>query len=166
LVYASDSLTNAHWFTIPIGLTILVDVGLIRWLRRTRGEAVATADLVVLELVGMFFMVGTSLAQVLSGHLWYSLPAIGIGIVLGVWGMLTRVRRRAAFGAGVIVVSVVLLLGVPLAGAIPTWTGPALWLAVAAIGVAAIVFATLLEQSRSAIRKAARRLDELTNGWE
>jgi hypothetical protein len=166
LVYASDFLTNAHWFTIPIGLTILVDVGLIRWLRRARGEAVATTDLVVLELVGMFFMVGTSLAQVLSGRLWYSLPAIGVGIGLGAWGILTRVRRRAAFGACVVVASVLLLLGVPLARAIPTWTGPALWLAVAGIGVAAIVFATLLEQGRSAIRKASTRLDELTNGWE
>ncbi len=166
LVYAGESLASPRWFTVPIGLTMLVDVGLIRWLRRGRGEDVVRLDLVVLEFVGMFFLVAASLAEVLSGNLWYSLSAIGIGIVLGAWGILTRVRRRAVFGAAVIVLSAVLVVAVPLARAVPTWTGPALWLAVAALGVAAILFATLLEQSRSAIRHAATRLDEMTSGWE
>jgi len=166
LLYASDSLVDANWFTVPIGFTILVDVGLIRWLRRARGQDVASTDLVMLELVGMFFMVAASIAQVLAGHLWYSLLAIVIGVALGIWGITTRVRRRAIFGAATVGVAVLLLLGVPLAGVIPAWRGPALWIAIAALGLAAIVVATLIEQGRSAIRNAATRLDEMTADWE
>lgn len=166
LLFASDSLADSNWFTVPIGFTILVDVGLIRWLRRGRGEEVASTDLVVLELVGMFFVVASSLAEVVAGNLWYSLLAIGLGLALAVWGVATRVRRRAAFGAVTVVLAMLLLLGVPLAGTIPAWRGPALWVAVAGLGVAAIVVATLLEQGRSAIRSAAAHLGEKTADWE
>jgi hypothetical protein len=166
LVFAGGTLDDLNWFTVPLGVAVLVSVGLIRWLRRQRGEPVATTDIVVLDVLGMTFTVAVALARVLDGALWYGLLAIWIGIALTVWGLMTRVRRRVAFGAGSVVVAVVLLVGVPLAGVVPTWHGPALWIAVAAIGLAAIVTATLLEQGRAAVRRVAAEVREHTSEWE
>ena len=166
LIYAGDALAgDANWFTVPIGLTMLVMVGLLRWIRRGRGGDPSGWDVIALELVGMTFLVASALAQTLAGHLWNGVLAIGIGVLVAGWGVVTRVRWRAGFGAADVVLAGVLLIGVPLSKSV-TWTGPALWVTLSAIGVAAIGVASALERSRDRMRKVARRLDEMTAGWE
>jgi hypothetical protein len=166
LVYAEDALRgNANWFTVPIGLTVLVTVGLLRWIRSWRGGEVTSYDVVALELVGMGFLVASPLARTLAGHLWNGVLAIAIGVLLVGWGAVTRVRWRAGFGAGTVVLAVVLLIGVPLSDAV-TWRGPALWIVLSVVGIAAIVAASALESSRDRLARIAERLDEMTDGWE
>jgi hypothetical protein len=166
LLYARDSLAgDANWFTVPIGLTVLVMAGLVRWIRRGRGGDPAGYDIVAVEFVGMSFLVGSALARTLGGHLWNGLLAIGIGVLVAAWGVMTQVRRRAAFGAASVVLAVVLLIGVPLSQAV-TWRGPTLWVTLSAIGIAAIAVASALESGRERFRRVARRLDQMTDGWE
>ena len=163
---ARDTLAGQpNWFTIPIGFTLLVMVGLVRWIRRGRGAAVTGFDVIALEFVGMSVMVAPPIAEVLAGSLWNALVAVVIGIALANWGALTRVRRRAAFGAVTVVLATVLVIGVPLSEAV-TWRGPALWMALSLLGIAAIIVASTLERGRDAVRQASRRLDEMTAGWE
>lgn len=166
IVYARDALSgDANWFTAPIGFTLLVMVGLLRWIRRGRGVSPTGYDVVALELVGMSFLVGSPLALTLGGHLWNAVPAIGIGVLLAGWGAMTRVRWRAAFGAVSVVVATILLVGVPLSKSI-TWEGPALWLAISGIGIVAIVIASAIERGRDRMRHLERHLAAMTAGWE
>ncbi|MFA9565761.1 MAG: hypothetical protein ACERLM_13790, partial [Acidimicrobiales bacterium] len=166
LLYASDALAGeANWFTVPVGVTLLVMVGLVRWIRSSRGGPVVGGDVVILEFVGMAFIVASPLAQTLAGHLWYAVLAVGLGVALSGWGVLTRVQRRAGFGAAAVVVAVLLLIGVPLSD-LGAWSGPALWVTVIVIGLAAVVVATTIEQGRDRLTQMKHQLDDMTEGWE
>ncbi len=154
-----------NWITIPIGTTLLVMVGLVRWIRRGRGVPVTGYDVIALELVGMTVVVAPPMAQILSGDLWNAILAVVIGVLLANWGAITRVRRRAVFGALTVVLATVLVIGVPLSE-IVTWRGPALWVTLSLLGIAAIVVASSLERSRDAVRQVGQRLDAMTEGWE
>ncbi len=167
LVYAADTFHDEpNWFTVPVGVALLVIATMIRWIRRSRGGSVTAGDVVLLEFVGMSFVVAASIAQIVAVHLWYSLLTISLGFALATWGTATRVVRRAAFGVGAILLAAVLVVGVPLAHVVPTWRGPALWLALAGFGAAAIVVATLIEQGRQAVRRVAAALSDVTATWE
>ena len=83
-----------------------------------------------------------------------------------VWGIVTLVRRRALFGAGASALGALLAVVVPVARVAPQWRGPALWLALSAIGVTAIVVASLLERGIRSARRLAQRFSEFTSSWE
>ncbi|MCU0261752.1 MAG: hypothetical protein MUE78_12095, partial [Ilumatobacteraceae bacterium] len=59
----------------------------------------------------------------------------------------------------------VLIVAVPLVTGID-WQGPALWLVLALAGLLAVIVATSIERGRARLGEMARRLDELTAGWE
>lgn len=166
LVYATDALSgNIDWFAVPIGVTVLVMVGLVRWIRRNRGGDPAADDVLVLEVIAMGIIVAPSLQKALTGQLWYGVVGILLGIALGLWGLITQVVRRGAFGIAVVAVSVLVLIGVPLADLEP-WRGTSLWVSVTVIGVIAVTVAASIEQSRDRIERVRRRLDEMIEGWE
>jgi hypothetical protein len=167
LVFAADELRGEpNWFTVPIGVAILAVVGLVRWIRRGRRGRVTGGDIVALEFLGMSCVAGASLAQIVADSLWYTLLAVGIGTVLALWGVVTRVRRRVGFAAAVVGLAVTLVIGVPFAHTVPELRGPALWLAIAAFGVAAILIATIIEQGRATMRHMAEIVEEWTHEWE
>jgi cell division protein FtsW (lipid II flippase) len=93
-----------------------------------------------------------------------------VGLLLGLgligFGVLTRVRRRALFGVATFVLSLVLMIVVPLVGLTPQFSGPALWITIAAVGLVAIFVAAFLEQGRRAVTQAVARLRELTKDSE
>lgn len=166
LIFAADALGgDANWFTVPIAVTLLVIVGLVRWIRAGRGGKVSGSDVVVLELVAMAFAVASPLAQTLAGQLWNSVLAIGIGVLLSAWGVVTKVRRRTGFGAGTVVVAVLLLLGVPLSD-LGTLRGAAVWVTVIAIGLSAVIVATTIERGRDQLVRIKHHLADMTQGWE
>ena len=154
-----------NWFTVPIGVTLLVMVGLLRWVRRGRDADVTTHEVVILELAAMTVVVASPIGEILAGNLWNAVLAAVLGVLLAGWGALTRVRWRAMFGAATVALTIVLVIGVPLSTAV-TWHGPALWLALSVLGIAAIVVASALERGRTAVRQVGRRLDVMTEGWE
>jgi hypothetical protein len=166
LLYARHALTgNANWFTVPVGFALLVVVALIRWIRAVRGGDRSGLDVVVLELVGMSFLVASPMALTLAGRLWNGVLMVGIGCMIAAWGGVTRVRWRAGFGAVATVIATLLLIGVPLSRSV-TWEGPILWVALSAAGIAAIAVASVLERSRDQARQIGRRLSQMTAGWE
>ncbi|MBC7550575.1 MAG: hypothetical protein H7269_06700 [Cellulomonas sp.] len=92
--------------------------------------------------------------------------AAGFGIAVVVWGLMTRVRRRVAIGAVVVVTAMVVLVVVPLVALLPAWGGAGLWIMVAAVGLVAVLAATMLEKVREAARSTRHRWSDLTTGWE
>jgi len=167
LLFASEALAGeVQWFTVPIGIALLSVVGVGRAARRGQGDPPASAELLVLEYLGMAFVVGDGLAESIATSPARGLFALAFGVGLAAWGALTRVRRRALFGAGAALVAVALMLGGPIARLVPKTTGPALWVALAASGVVLIALATGLERGRATVAEAIRRLDALMEGWE
>ncbi|MEO8108090.1 MAG: hypothetical protein ABI720_12310, partial [Actinomycetes bacterium] len=88
------------------------------------------------------------------------------GAAITLWGAVTKVRRRLAAGVGVIVAAVVLLVAIPLTPLLPQWRGAALWVGVAALGLAAIVIATFIERGRAAVGAWVDSLSNTLRGWE
>jgi hypothetical protein len=167
LVFASDALAgNPEWFTIPIGLTILVVEAFVRTWYRRRGEPVYSPTIAAVDLSGMAFVVGAALVQTIAVDIAYGLLAILLGVAVAAWGAVTQVRRRAAFGAATVVAAVLAMLALPLADLVPRLTGAALWITIAALGLAALLVAAFLEQGRRRVHDAIERLSDLTADWE
>jgi hypothetical protein len=167
IVWAHGALDgNPQWTTVPIGLTLLVIVGLVRRAYRERGSRVDGDEVQLLELVGVAFLVGASYVQVFTVGLQYALLAAALGLGVVVWGVLTRVRRRLVAGCVVVLTALLLLVLVPLAHLLPAFTSAAVWVAIACIGLVALMAATLLEQGRAVVRRGIDELHHLTEGWE
>ncbi|HVQ88369.1 MAG TPA: hypothetical protein VMT88_09305, partial [Actinomycetes bacterium] len=167
MLYASEALSgNPQWYMVPIGLTLVVMAALLRWTRRQAGKNVATTDVVALELAGVGLIAGAALVQTATDSLGYALLAIVEGILFAMWGAVTKVRRRLAAGVGVVIVSVVMLIAVPLLPLLPEWRGAMLWVAVAGLGLAAIVIATFIERGRAKVGAWVTSLSENLNDWE
>ena len=157
---------RASWYTLPIGIALLATVALWRRDRRAHGLDLAGTPVVVLEITGVAFGVGASLVQAITETVADGLVAAGFGIAVVVWGLMTRVRRRVAIGAVVVVTAMVVLVVVPLVALLPAWGGAGLWIMVAAVGLVAVLAATMLEKAREAARSTRQRWSDLTTDWE
>ena len=167
LAFAAESLTgNAQWVTVPIGLAILVIVGLWRHDRAARGAPVAATEIVVVESVGIAFLVAASFVQAVTISIAYAVLAMAVGLAVAGWGLITRVRRRLLAGVLVTLAGAVLVVAVPLVQLLPSWGGAGLWILIAGMGILAVLVATFLEQGRTAIRAGLGRFSEETKEWE
>jgi hypothetical protein len=167
LVFSSGAMgDNAQWVTVPLGLAILSVVELWRQDRKRRGASVAATEIVVLELAGVAFLVGASFVQTVTVAVAYATLAATLGLAVIGWGVLTRVRRRLAAGALIVLASLVMLIAVPLVGLMPAWQGATLWVLIAAVGLVALLVASFLEQGKAAAQKGMSRFSEATAGWE
>jgi hypothetical protein len=87
-------------------------------------------------------------------------------LILLVWGVITRVRRRVFAGAFAVVGALVLILAVPVVQFVPDVTGALLWVTLGGIGLLLLFAATTIEHNRARVRATVRRLDQLMSGWE
>lgn len=166
-VYAANALGGVvAWYTVPVGLALLVVVAVWRADRRDRGLAPVEGGVVGLELTGIAFLVVASFAAAFTTSVLHALVAAGIGVLVTLWGLLTRVRRRLFTGVGIVLVGVVLAVGLPLVALLPAWGEAGAWVLVAVVGVLAVLAATLIERGRTAVRDGRARLRDATAGWE
>ena len=154
------------WVIAPIGMAVLVSVGLWRRDRAERGERVADPDVVWLEQVGVALLVGPSLAQAVTESLAHVAVALALGLGVAAWGVVTTVRRRVAAGVGTGLLALLLLVAVPLVQLLPSWEGAALWALIAVIGLGAVLVAAFLERGKAAARHGLTRFKEATADWE
>jgi len=167
IVYAAGALDgNPQWFAVPVGLTILVIVGLLRHRLRAAGHDPAASEVVLLETTGVACIVAPSFVQAFTVGLGYAALACFLGLLVAGWGMLTQVRRRVTAGVVVCLASMLVLVGVPMSRLLPAWSGVTLWVTIAGIGLLAIVGATLLEKGRAVVRAGIESFREMTQGWE
>src|SRR5665648_309143 len=166
LIFASSSDRPPQWYTLGIGLALLAVVAVWRRDRRLRQLPLTPGPVVGLELAGIAFLVGTPMVQAVTDSSLYALEAGVVGILVALWGVVTRVRRRVAAGALVVLVAVVLLLAVPLVQLLPAWGGAGVWLLLAGVGLVAVLVATMLERGRAAVRTTLGRIGEVTADWE
>jgi cell division protein FtsW (lipid II flippase) len=87
-------------------------------------------------------------------------------VLVAGWGVLTRVRHRLAAGLVVVTLSLLVLVVVPMVDVARRLQGAEIWLALAAVGLLAIVLATLLERGRRVATHSWQRLRELTSDWQ
>ncbi|HEX9260599.1 MAG TPA: hypothetical protein VF855_13755, partial [Acidimicrobiales bacterium] len=159
------------WHGVPLGLALLAETAIARRDSATRGVGGTPAGFAAVELAGMAFITTPPVVEMIRGHLLAALVAIALGAGLTAWGIATKVRRRAGFGALTVLVGVGLLLALPLTRgrrAGPTdLTGSAwFWLAIIAVGAIILLVAVALEQGAARARRAVERLRTLTAGWE
>src|SRR5665647_3510547 len=121
LIFASSSERPPQWYTLGIGLALLAVVAV--WRRDRRLRQLARTPGPGLELAGVAFLVGTPMVQAVTDSPIFALEAGVVGILVALWGVVTRVRRRVATGALVVLVAVVLLVAVPLVQLLPAWGG-------------------------------------------
>jgi len=167
LIYASALPGgNPQWSTVPIGLALLVVVGLWRHDRVVHGGNVAAPEILGLEFVGIGFLVGASFAQAVTENVAYALLALTFGLIIAEWGMASRVRRRLISGTVVVLAALVVLVGVPLVRLLPSWGSAGLWVLIAGLGLVAVVAATTVERSRAALHVDLVRFEKATADWE
>jgi len=156
---------EAPWYSIPAGLALLGVVGAIRWHLRAQGSDGRGGEVVLLELVGMLVLVSAPVVNAAEDPASAGL-ALALGVGLAAWGMVTKVRRRLAFGVLTVLVTLVVIIAAPLVGLLRTWTGPLLWALVALAGLAALLVAAFLERGRGAIRSLFDRASHTFADWE
>ena len=167
LLFAADAFRgNPQWYTIPLGVTILALVDILRWDVKRRGESISAPLVAYADYAGMAFMVGASLIQVITRSTAHSLVAVLTGLLILAWSAATRLRRRAWGGAGAVVAASILMVAVPVAQIIPEFRGIVLWATIAAIGGVLIALASTLEQGKARVAETVQRLDDLMEGWE
>ncbi|MBI1377813.1 MAG: hypothetical protein GC157_10075 [Frankiales bacterium] len=157
---------NPQWFAVPSALALFASLGLVRRDRRSRGLPASNAAMVLMETIGVVVLVGPSFVQTFTDSIAYAVLAAGLGVAVVVWGVLTQVRRRLLGGSAVVLLALLLLVAVPLARLLPAWSGAMLWVALACVGLVAILAATLLEKGRAVVRRGLGQLHELTSEWE
>jgi hypothetical protein len=167
VVFAAGAVgDNPQWYTLPMGLALLVAVALLRQDARARGGDPSSRGIVTLESVGIAFLVGASFVQAVTDSLAYVVLALLLGAGVGGWGLLTKARRRVVAGGFVVVAAIVVLLAVPLVSLLPSWQGTALWVFLAGAGLVAMLAATAIEKGRLVARKALARYVALGDEWE
>ena len=167
VVFATQALDrNPQWFLVPVGLTVLVIVGLLRNRLRTTGSDPAAVEVVALEWTGIGCIVAPSLVQAVTVGLGYAVLAVVLGLLIVGWGLLTQVRRRVTAGGVDCLAALLVLVGVPLSQLLPAWSGATLWVTIACVGLLAIVGATLLEKGRAVVRGGLVSFRAMTDGWE
>jgi hypothetical protein len=155
---------RALWFTVPIALTLLAEVDVVRWSRRRAEQPSVTTELLALEyaaigLLGVVVLVemfGTSAAYALLGFL------LAGGLLL--WAAATRVRRRAV-AAGVLA-TVTAVLAIFAAAAAQAPPSAFFWIAAAGTGFAVMLSMAVVEAYRSKTGSTMLRFDQLMEGWE
>lgn len=167
IVFAAGAMgENPQWYTLPMGLALLVAVALLRQDARARGADPAARGIVTLELVGIAFLVGASFVQAVTTSLVYVALALLLGAGVGAWGLVTKVRRRVVAGGVVVIAAVVVLLAVPLVSLLPSWQGTALWIFLAGAGLVALLAATAIEKGRIIAHRLLERYVALGDAWE
>lgn len=118
------------------------------------------------ELIGVAFLVGAFVARTVDESVAWAVVVLVIGAAIASWGLVSKVRRRVMTGAALVLAAAVLLVGVPLVALLPGWGSAGAWLVVAGVGAVAVLGATVLEKSRSAVSGLWRRLGDDSEGWE
>jgi hypothetical protein len=157
---------SAMWWAAPAGLLLLVESGIVRVERRAQGLPMAHPTTSFLELAGMASLLAPPLVEIFTKSPARGLVAVGLGLALAGWGTLTKVRRRLFGGVAGVVAAVFLMLAGPIAKLVPNIEGPALWGALALIGLVLIAVATGLERGRARLARALHRIDEVLGSWE
>ena len=75
-------------------------------------------------------------------------------------------RRVGASALVLLLASVVVFVGVPMVQLLPAWEGAWLWLLIGAVGVVALLAATVLEEGREVVERGVRRFVQMTEHWE
>jgi len=155
---------RALWFTVPIALTLLAEVDVVRWTRRRAKQPVATTELLALEYLAIGLLGVVVLVEMFGTSATYALLGFLVAAGLLLWAAATRVRRRA-LAAGVLA-TVTAVLAIFAAAAAQAPPSAFFWIAAAGTGFAVMLSMAMVEAYRSKTGSVMLRFDQLMEGWE
>jgi len=155
---------RALWFTVPIALTLLAEVDVVRWTRRRAKQPVATTQLLALEYLAIGLLGVVVLVEMFGTSATYALLGFLVAAGLLLWAAATRVRRRA-LAAGVLA-TVTAVLAIFAAAAAQAPPSAFFWIAAAGTGFAVMLSMAMVEAYRSKTGSVMLRFDQLMEGWE
>jgi hypothetical protein len=155
---------GTSWLTVPIAVALLAEVDVARWGRRRSGQAPTSRELLTLELAAIGLAVVPPLTELFTRGLATALVALVLAAGLLVWGVVTRVRRRAVAAAALATATAVLTIAAAAAGQAPA--SAFVWIVMGGVGITLLLVVALVEATRSRGGRGLRRLDELTADWE
>jgi hypothetical protein len=158
--YASGS---AQWYTVPVALVLLVEVEILRAVRRAAGEDEGK-DAVILEWAGIALLAAPPLVEMFTTQLAYGFMAFAVAAAIFIWAIVTKMRRRAVAAASIAIATAVLLIFAAAAGAAPE--SAAIWILAGGIGFAVMLVAALVEAYRTRRGHVMVRADQLMQGWK
>jgi hypothetical protein len=155
---------RALWFTVPIALTLLAEVDVVRWSRRRAEQPATTTELLALEYAAIGLLGVVVLVEMFDTSAAYALLGFLLAGGLLLWAAATRVRRRAV-AAGVLA-TVTAVLAIFAAAAAQAPPSAFFWIAAAGTGFAVMLSMAMVEAYRSKTGSIMLRFDQLMEGWE
>jgi hypothetical protein len=155
---------RALWFTVPIALTLLAEVDVVRWSRRRAEQPATTTELLALEYAAIGLLGVVVLVEMFDTSAAYALLGFLLAGGLLLWAAATRVRRRAV-AAGVLA-TVTAVLAIFAAAAAQAPPSAFFWIAAAGTGFAVMLSMAAVEAYRSKTGSIMLRFDQLMEGWE
>jgi hypothetical protein len=165
LLMIADNLGGSpQWYAIPIGLALIVELEIMRQIDRAAGRERTGDELMVLEWLGIGLLAAPPLAEMFATGIVYGLAAYATAMLLLMWAVATKVRRRAIAAGSLAVAASVLSLFAAAAGGAPD--SAVFWIVAIGVGFAVMLVAALIEAYRSKKGRVMARFDELMEGWE
>lgn len=164
LLIAELATGSVQWYTLPLGLTVLAEVEIVGLMLLPEDRRAERDKLVLVEYAGIGLMVIPAIVELFVNSIAAGGVAFVVAVGLLLWGILTRVRRRAVAAAVVAVGAAVLMISAALAGNAPE--SAALWIIAAGLGFTVMSAAGVVEAARSSRGQAVRKIDELMGGWQ
>ncbi len=155
---------TALWFTIPIALTLIAEIDIVRWNRRRSEQPVATRELLALEFAAIGLLGAVVIVEMFGTSAAYALVGFILAGGLLLWAVVTRVRRRVV-AAGVMA-TVTAVLSIFAAAASQAPPSAFFWIAAAGTGFSVMLTMALIEAYRSKTGPVMLRFDQLMEGWE
>jgi hypothetical protein len=155
---------SALWFTIPIALTLIAEIDIVRWNRRRSEQPVATRELLALEFAAIGLLGAVVIVEMFGNSAAYALVGFILAGGLLLWAVVTRVRRRAVAAGVMATVTAVLAIFAAAASQAPP--SAFFWIAAAGTGFSVMLAMALIEAYRSKTGAVMLRVDQLIEGWE
>ncbi len=155
---------SALWYTVPLALTILAEVDVLRWNQRLGGQPTSSLEIVALEYGAIGLLASVVLIDMFTSSAAYAGVGFALAAVLFVWAAASRVKRRAV--ASWVFATVTGVLAIFAAAATAAPPSASFWITAAGTGFAVMLSMALIEAYRSKSGSVMLRLDELMEGWE
>ncbi len=120
--------------------------------------------MVLLEWIGIGLLAVPALVEMFTVSLFVGLVALLVAVLVFVWGVATRIRRRVLAAASLTVATLVLIVFAAAAGGAPD--SAFFWIVAIGIGLSVMLIAGMVEAFRSAKGRTMARLNELMEGWQ
>ncbi|HSG79676.1 MAG TPA: hypothetical protein VLD62_08855, partial [Acidimicrobiia bacterium] len=156
--------TGYLWYTIPIGILVLVEVEIARWTTRNETLVIDAGALLAAEWVGIAVLVASPLAHMVIEGVESALIVFGVAVAILLWSLVTKMRRRFITSLVVTGVGGVMAVAVGAAGGAPA--SATFWIMLVGTGTSALLTVGIIDGYRSRSGVVMGSFGEMMEDWE